>query len=111
LRPQAEGAHFTCFASTGGAAWPSGTSFRAFQISEEYQDRFGYPALTDEIKRKVLGLNALRLHDVDPITAKCQFMRDELEQIRQTLTTGNETFGPRTTSDLRSYVDHHHATA
>jgi len=86
-------------------------AFRAFQISEEYQDRFGYPALTDEIKRKVLGLNALRLHDVDPITAKCQFTRDELEQIRQTLPTGNETFGPRTTSDLRAYVGHHHATA
>ena len=86
-------------------------AFRAFQISQEYQERFGYPALTDEIKRKVLGLNALRLHDVDPITAKCQFTRDELEQIRQTLPTGNEMFGPRTTSDLRAYVGHHHATA
>ena len=85
-------------------------AFRAFQISAEYQERFGYPALTDEIKRKVLGLNALRLHDVDPITAKCQFTRDELEQIRQTLPTGNETFGPRTTADQRAYVAHHQAT-
>ena len=65
--------------------------------------------MTDEIKRKVLGLNALRLHDIDPITAKCQFTRDELEQIRLTIPTGNETFGPRTTSDLRAYVRHHRA--
>ncbi len=36
-------------------------AFRAFQISEQFQEQFGYPALTDEIKRKVLGLNALRL--------------------------------------------------
>jgi uncharacterized protein len=86
-------------------------AFRAFEISQEYQERFGYPALTDEIKRKVLGLNALRLHDVDPITAKCQFTREELEQIRQTLPTGNETFGPRTTADQRAYVAHHQATA
>lgn len=84
-------------------------AFRAFQITPEYQERFGYPALTDEIKRKVLGLNALRLHDIDPITAKCQFTREELEQIRLSLPTGNETFGPRTTNDVRAYVHQHHA--
>jgi len=84
-------------------------AFRAFQITPEYQDRYGYPALTEKIKRKVLGLNALRLHDVDPIRPKCHFTREELEQIRITLPTGNETFGPRSRSDLRTYVRHHHA--
>src|SRR5439155_17129739 len=33
-------------------------AFRAFQISEQFQEQFGYPALSDEIKRKILGLNA-----------------------------------------------------
>jgi hypothetical protein len=37
-------------------------AFRAFTISEQYQERFGYPALTDETKRLILGGNAARLY-------------------------------------------------
>ena len=33
-------------------------AFRTFQISDEFQERFGYPAITPEIRRKVFGLNA-----------------------------------------------------
>ena len=36
-------------------------AFRAFEITPEYQDKFGYPALTAEIKRKIFGLNAARV--------------------------------------------------
>jgi hypothetical protein len=86
-------------------------AFRAFQITPEYQERFGYPALTDEIKRKVLGLNALRLHDIDPVPVKCQFTRDELERIRLTLPTAHETFGPQTPSEVRALAAHHQAKA
>jgi hypothetical protein len=86
-------------------------AFRAFQISEEFQARYGYPALTDEIKRKILGLNALRLHDVDPITPPCEFTREELESVRQTIPTAFETFGPRNTKELRAYHAHERATA
>ncbi len=79
-------------------------AFRAFQITEQFQEQFGYPALTDEIKRKILGLNALRLHNVNPVTTRCEFTRDELEQIRQTIPAGYRTFGPRTPSELRAFV-------
>ena len=41
-----------------GSPQPQIMAFRAFQISAEYQERFGYPALTAAIKAKVLGLNA-----------------------------------------------------
>jgi hypothetical protein len=37
-------------------------AFRTFTISEEFQERFGYPALTDETKRLILGGNAQRLY-------------------------------------------------
>jgi len=30
----------------------SNQAFRAFQISEEYQEKYGYPALTDKIKAR-----------------------------------------------------------
>jgi hypothetical protein len=79
-------------------------AFRAFQISEQFQEQFGYPALTDEIKRKVLGLNALRLHDVDPVTVPCTFTRDDLERLRMTIPTAVERRGPRTRHELRAFV-------
>jgi hypothetical protein len=36
----------------------------AFQIPEEMQQEFRYPALTDEIKRKILWQNAATLYGV-----------------------------------------------
>ena len=50
-------------------------SLRAFQISEEFQERYGYPALTDAVKRKIFGLNAARLHGLDPAAGACRFDR------------------------------------
>ena len=81
---------------------------RAFQITPEYQERFGYPALTDEIKRKILGLNALRLHDVDPVTVPCPFTREELERIRFDIPTGPQTYGPQTPAEREAFVAAHH---
>ena len=37
-------------------------ALRAFTISDEFQERFGYPVLTDETKRLILGGNAARLY-------------------------------------------------
>ena len=41
-----------------GSPQPQIMAFRAFEITPEYQDRYRYPALTPELKRKVFGLNA-----------------------------------------------------
>lgn len=57
-------------------------AFRSFQISEEFQERFGYPALTDEMKAKVLGRNALDLHGIDPSDVGCSTAREEREEAR-----------------------------
>jgi predicted TIM-barrel fold metal-dependent hydrolase len=40
-------------------------AFRAFTISEEFQERHGYPALTAEAKRRIFGLNGARVYDID----------------------------------------------
>ena len=37
-----------------------------FQIPKDMREEYGYPKLTDEIKRKILGLNACDLLDIDP---------------------------------------------
>jgi hypothetical protein len=71
-------------------------AFRAFQITPEFQERFGYPALTDELKAKVLGLNSARLYGVEPVTVPCEFTRDELAELRQETGVRNQLLGPRT---------------
>jgi len=53
-------------------------AFRAFHISAEYQARYGYPALTDDIKARVLGLNAADLFSLDPLAVRCALEADKL---------------------------------
>ena len=48
-----------------GPTQPLIDAFRAFTIPEELQERHGYPALTDELKAKILGGNAARVYGVN----------------------------------------------
>jgi len=82
-------------------------AFRAFSISEELQERYGYPALTPEVKRKVLGANAARLLGVDPVTTRCELDSNELEELRVALPGGNRTYGPTTASQVRAHMRDH----
>jgi hypothetical protein len=71
-------------------------AFRAFEISAEFQERFGYPALTPDVKRKILGLNAARLYGVEPTPrARCAGSLAEFEQLRDELPPV-QAHGPRT---------------
>ena len=40
-------------------------AFMDFQIPQDLQDGYGYPPLTDQARRKILGENLLRLHGMD----------------------------------------------
>ncbi len=40
-------------------------AFMDFQIPEDLSAGYGYPQLTDQAKRKILGENLLRLHGLD----------------------------------------------
>jgi hypothetical protein len=59
-------------------------SFLQFQIPESMRSQYGYPELTLDIKRKILGLNAARVYGVDPVAMRCgidasQIMAAKLE--------------------------------
>jgi hypothetical protein len=82
-------------------------AFRSFEISPELQDQHGYPALTRAAKRRILGLNAARLYDVDPIRTRCEFTRDELDEVRQALPARPASYGPRTYAAVRAHVAQH----
>ena len=57
-------------------------AFRAFEISAEFQQRYGYPALSNVVKAKVLGLNAARLWGLDPHATRCALAADTLSRNR-----------------------------
>ncbi|HEX2241186.1 MAG TPA: amidohydrolase family protein [Actinomycetota bacterium] len=82
-------------------------ALRALEISDEYQERYGYPKLTREIKNKILGLNGARLYNVEPITDRCEFTRRQLEEMRKHLPGRNTTLGPRTSAEVREFHGHH----
>jgi hypothetical protein len=53
-------------------------AFRAFAISTEFQERFGYPAMTDALRRKIFGLNAASLFGLDVEATRCALTSDPL---------------------------------
>lgn len=86
-------------------------AFRAFEIAEELQERHGYPALTAELKAKVLGGNAARLYGVDLEAAACRATSDEVEGLREALAPSNRTFGPTTEQAAREVFARDHPWA
>jgi predicted TIM-barrel fold metal-dependent hydrolase len=82
-------------------------AFRAFHISGEFQERFGYPELTPLRKAKILGLNGARVYRVEPKKRRYRFTRRELERIRATFPFKHETYGPRNASEVRGLREHH----
>jgi predicted TIM-barrel fold metal-dependent hydrolase len=82
-------------------------TLRSFEISPEFQERFGYPELTRERKAKILGLNGARVYGIDPTTRKCEFTRRELEEIRRQIGAKHATYGPRNASEVERVRAHH----
>jgi predicted TIM-barrel fold metal-dependent hydrolase len=79
-------------------------AFRAFQFTAEFQERYGYPALTSDVKRMVLGLNAARLFNVDPARVPCHYSREDLEQLRQERRLTAAVHGPTTRRELAAML-------
>jgi uncharacterized protein len=75
-------------------------AFRAFQISDEFCDRYGYSKLTPDVKRKILGLNAAVPYGVEPKVFEKQAKRDFIARARSAYTQvadpSFQTYGPST---------------
>ena len=76
-------------------------AFRAFEISEEFQDKYGYPALTAEAKRKIFGLNGAKVYGIDvaALHGKGELARRRAAY-RADPNPGFATFGPRNRRDF-----------
>jgi hypothetical protein len=81
-----------------GSAQPVIQAFRSFEISEDFQERFGYPALTQARKEKILGQNAARLQNIrlrmmgKPLIEGCHA---DYDMARAKVRQLDEEWGPR----------------
>lgn len=83
-------------------------AFRAFAISKEFQERFGYPELTPATKEKIFGLNAARVYGVDVVKVRREHKSDAVTRARAEYANDPrpsfETYGPRTRAELRAML-------
>ena len=70
-------------------------AFRAFAISEEYQEKYGYPALTTLAKQKIFGLNAARVYELDVASLKGAGLNAHRADYRLEANPSFRTYGPR----------------
>jgi hypothetical protein len=61
-----------------GSPEPQIMAMRSFEISQEFQDLYGYPALSDAVKAGMFGLNAAELFGIDPTATRCGLTSDPL---------------------------------
>ena len=69
-------------------------AFRAFEISAEYQEKFGYPALTAEARRKIFGLNAARVYKLDVPSIRTAALAEARAGYRADSNPSFATYGP-----------------
>ena len=81
-------------------------AFRSFQITTEFQERFGYPAMTPVLRAKILGLNGARVYDIQVDEILERAGRDTIaasrENYRNDTNPHFRTFGPTT---RREFID------
>ncbi|MEL6891141.1 MAG: amidohydrolase, partial [Actinomycetota bacterium] len=85
-------------------------AFRAFSITPEFQERYGYPALTVDVKSKILGGNAARLYGIDPAMQSCAPSATDRAQLRRELSDRgvDRLHGPTTRAEARATFRHEH---
>lgn len=86
-------------------------AFRAFQISERYRERYGYPEITSALRAKVFGLNAAKPYNITPVEIRERASRDRVGRIKQAYLEDPEpafrTNGPKT---RREFLQLHRLT-
>ncbi len=82
-------------------------AFRAFQISREFQQKYGYPALTPAMRRKIFGLNAARVYGLEPQAMRRKLSRDPVQKRKAQYLDDPRphfaTYGPRTRAEFIAF--------
>jgi hypothetical protein len=65
-----------------GSPQPVIERFLAFEITPEFQQMYGYPALTTAVKAKILGLNAARAYGINVNAVRCGIQASQLARLK-----------------------------
>ncbi len=74
-------------------------AFRRLEMPDQLMNRFGWKPLTDDVKRRIFGLNAARVYRVDPEAKRNPMPSDYIEKLRRmykqsgALTPSNTQYG------------------
>jgi hypothetical protein len=68
-----------------GSPQPLIQMFMSFQMDQTIRMREGYPDLTPEIKRKILGLNAAKAYGISPDAVRCQVAASPMAKLKRDL--------------------------
>jgi hypothetical protein len=74
-------------------------AFRAFQISDEFQQKFGYPKITPQVRARIFGLNGAAAYGLSPAEVRKSTARDPVGQARVAYREAPDpsflTYGPK----------------
>ncbi|CAB1276390.1 amidohydrolase family protein [Candidatus Nitrosacidococcus tergens] len=80
-------------------------TFASFEISEEFQQKYGYPPLTKTAKEKIFAGNTLRIHSINPSRIQ-KLQQDKVKNFREQYALSPNpsftTFGPKTKEQYES---------
>jgi uncharacterized protein len=87
-------------------------AMRSFEIPTSMQESYGYPALTDEIRRKIFGLNGAAVDGIDPDAMRCAIGDDFVSDLRMAShlepdsveIPGEKSYGPRTRREYLAFL-------
>jgi predicted TIM-barrel fold metal-dependent hydrolase len=103
-----------------GSPAPLIAAFKCFEISQEFQDMYGYPALTQARKEKILGQNAAALQSIHPDVdisgchsdivgmAHLNLQRELDEEFGPRRDMMFDVWAPKTRREFMSLVRHEH---
>jgi hypothetical protein len=97
-----------------GNPQPQITALRMFTIAPALQQQqHGYPELTAELKRKILGLNGARVYGIDPTAVRYRIKDDDIDKLRMAyrddprsvpMPDRRDYRGPRTRKELFGFL-------
>ncbi len=83
-------------------------AFRSFQIAEDVRQTHGYPEITDVLRAKIFGLNALKPYGIGIEEARMRARNDTVEKRREDYAERRDphhlTFGPKTRREFLRFL-------
>lgn len=83
-------------------------AFRSFRISDSVREEHDYPEITDDVRAKIFGLNALKPYGISAEEARMRAADDEVEWRRAAYIDRRDphhlTFGPKTRREFLRFL-------